>query len=378
MKRFFKFIGPIIILIMIAGIVLGYRISVDLRNVQNLLFSSSIQEKILDIKLGFTRKEYIYFMILSLTLGILLIIAIFYIKGLSQDLAEINNLYESLDLKYSKELQRIINYSNEIENRVKELEKSLQEWGKMFSFLCIEKRPKKIGIEDVLNAKAFKEFFKKLEEFIEQLRSSSKEVIELFNGLESIIRESSANSNFIQEKVQDIEKVAQMIRKIINQTRLIAFNAAIESSKSAREGKGFNVIVSQIRNLVDEIEETTGEIQETAKELAGSSSKIVLLSEIATKRQHDGKILSEEIFKTLDSFSVLSLSSKKLIEEIETYNTKFKNLVKEFSKESDFIKTERKKIKELEETQRRLLEDILILTNNLKKGSYIYEKHGDR
>lgn len=80
-------------------------------------------------------------------------------------------------------------------------------------------------------------------------------------------------------KSKEISKVMEIINTIADQTKLIAFNAALEASSAGEAGKRFSVVASEIRRLADSVTDSTGEIATKIQEIQDSISRLVITSE---------------------------------------------------------------------------------------------------
>ena len=80
-------------------------------------------------------------------------------------------------------------------------------------------------------------------------------------------------------KSKEISKVMEIINTIADQTKLIAFNAALEASSAGEAGKRFSVVASEIRRLADSVTDSTGEIETKIQEIQDSISRLVITSE---------------------------------------------------------------------------------------------------
>lgn len=96
------------------------------------------------------------------------------------------------------------------------------------------------------------------------------------------------NQNSLKEivelgaKSKEISKVMEIINAIADQTKLIAFNAALEASSAGEAGKRFSVVASEIRRLADSVTESTNEIEDKVQEIQDSISRLVITSEKGT------------------------------------------------------------------------------------------------
>ncbi|MBF0626777.1 MAG: methyl-accepting chemotaxis protein [Magnetococcales bacterium] len=80
-------------------------------------------------------------------------------------------------------------------------------------------------------------------------------------------------------KSKQISKVMEIINTLADQTRLIAFNAALEASSAGEAGKRFSVVASEIRRLADSVTDSTKEIEVKISEIQDSISRLVVTSE---------------------------------------------------------------------------------------------------
>ena len=102
------------------------------------------------------------------------------------------------------------------------------------------------------------------------------------------------NQNSINEivdlgkKSKEISKVMEIINTIADQTKLIAFNAALEASSAGEAGKRFGVVAVEIRRLADSVMESTGEIETKVNEIQQAINRLVISSEKGSKGIQEG------------------------------------------------------------------------------------------
>ncbi|HEX5394617.1 MAG TPA: methyl-accepting chemotaxis protein [Rhodocyclaceae bacterium] len=80
-------------------------------------------------------------------------------------------------------------------------------------------------------------------------------------------------------KSKQISKVMEIINSVADQTKLIAFNAALEASSAGEAGKRFSVVAGEIRRLADSVTDSTGEIETKINEIQDSINRLVITSE---------------------------------------------------------------------------------------------------
>jgi len=80
-------------------------------------------------------------------------------------------------------------------------------------------------------------------------------------------------------KSKEISKVMTLITSLADQTKLIAFNAALEASSAGEAGKRFSVVASEIRRLADSVTESTDDIEAKITEIQDAIGRLVVTSE---------------------------------------------------------------------------------------------------
>ncbi len=135
------------------------------------------------------------------------------------------------------------------------------------------------------------------------------------------------SENSLQEIVQlgskskEISKVMDLINNLAAQTKLIAFNAALEASSAGESGKRFSVVASEIRRLADSVTDSTHEIEERIQEIQDSINRLVITSEkgassiqlgmqVSLETADDLNALVQAASKTSSAAQQISLSTR--------------------------------------------------------------------
>lgn len=123
-------------------------------------------------------------------------------------------------------------------------------------------------------------------------------------GVESVLMKMNEihvdNQNSIREivelgkKSKEISKVMEIINTIADQTKLIAFNAALEASSAGEAGKRFGVVAVEIRRLADSVMESTEEIESKINEILEAINRLVIASEKGSKGIREGMEYSNQ------------------------------------------------------------------------------------
>ncbi|MEI6206681.1 MAG: methyl-accepting chemotaxis protein [Desulfuromonadales bacterium] len=127
---------------------------------------------------------------------------------------------------------------------------------------------------------------------LEDSKTGAAEVENLTFKVNDISQNIQANLDEIVElgkKSKEINKVMAIINNIANQTKLIAFNAALEAASAGEAGKRFGVVAVEIRRLADSVVESTSEIEGKISEILDSVNRLVMSSEKSFQLTREGR-----------------------------------------------------------------------------------------
>ena len=164
------------------------------------------------------------------------------------------------------------------------------------------------------------------------------------------VNQSSNRIEVINNRVQNfkgkigkIEEIVDLVKKVANQSNLLALNASIEAARAGEAGKGFAVVADQVRLLssntaesaedivkyVTELKENIDELalamDETTVSLAEGNSKVEKSS--VSMQQMNNQMISiregvDSVFNDIDTQTKVTRSFSKQIENIsQSYNT---------------------------------------------------------
>jgi len=113
------------------------------------------------------------------------------------------------------------------------------------------------------------------------------------------------NQNSLREilelgnRSKEISKVMDIINQVADQTKLIAFNAALEAASAGDAGRRFSVVAAEIRRLADSVTESTGEIETKIGQIQDSINRLVITSEKGANGISAGLNAATETFSNL-------------------------------------------------------------------------------
>ena len=164
------------------------------------------------------------------------------------------------------------------------------------------------------------------------------------------VNQSSKRIEVINNRVQNfkgkigkIEEIVDLVKKVANQSNLLALNASIEAARAGEAGKGFAVVADQVRLLSSNTAESAEDIVKYVTELKENIDKLALAMDettvslaegnskveksIVSMQQMNNQMISiregvDSVFNDIDTQTKVTRSFSKQIENIsQSYNT---------------------------------------------------------
>lgn len=139
---------------------------------------------------------------------------------------------------------------------------------------------------------------------LDNARTGAEEVSKISVRINEINEQNTENLKEIMElgkKSKEITRIMDLIKKIADQTKLIAFNAALEASSAGEYGKRFAVVSAEIRRLADSVTESTDEISGKVKDILDGVNRLVISSETNSRLIREGVDQSNGTVEILNS-----------------------------------------------------------------------------
>lgn len=158
----------------------------------------------------------------------------------------------------------------------------------------------------------------------------------------------------LSERLLEIGTISQLISEIATRTTILAMNASIEASRAGEQGRGFLVISDEIKRLADKSAEATKQINGVIKSIQTEAGEVTASLEEETKTVESQTRLAQD---TGDAF----VSIKEAID-------KSRNVVTEIS---DLSAAQLEMTKNVDEAMNRVVEISQIAQRHVKESSKI-------
>lgn len=135
-------------------------------------------------------------------------------------------------------------------------------------------------------------------------------VVQIFTSEMDRIDEESQKAISAMQRLSrqtvEVTKIIEVIKDLVSDTELLAFNAAIIAAKAGAEGRGFSVVAEEIRDLADRTTTSAGEIESIIKSIRKDTEQVNTSVESTGHFIGRGKELSHS---TEDALSKIVVSS---------------------------------------------------------------------
>ncbi|MGK2945658.1 MAG: methyl-accepting chemotaxis protein [Desulfuromonadales bacterium] len=119
-------------------------------------------------------------------------------------------------------------------------------------------------------------------------------------------RKAIAAMQRLSRQTAEVTKIIEVIKDLVSDTELLAFNAAIIAAKAGAEGRGFSVVAEEIRDLADRTTTSADEIETIIKSIRKDTEQVNTSVESTGHFIGRGKELS---FSTAQALSKIVNSS---------------------------------------------------------------------
>lgn len=156
----------------------------------------------------------------------------------------------------------------------------------------------------------------------QNMQGSTRAALEVEVLLEKMNAIASDNETSLQEivalgrKSKDITRIMEIIGNIANQTKLIAFNAALEAASAGEAGKRFGVVAVEIRRLADSVVESAANTESKITEIIEAVNRLVITSEKGANIIREGVEYSGRIMQMFNDVVEGSVATSEAAKQI--------------------------------------------------------------
>lgn len=130
----------------------------------------------------------------------------------------------------------------------------------------------------------------------------SDTIVAVTNSVEEIRSINSKVQDF-HEKIEQITNIIDMVKKVANQSGLLALNASIEAARAGEAGKGFAVVANQVKELSSNTTQSADTIVQYVTELQASIEELISLVNNTTNHLEEGNAKVQQSVQDINNMS---------------------------------------------------------------------------
>ncbi|MBI3581302.1 MAG: MCP four helix bundle domain-containing protein [Nitrospinae bacterium] len=130
----------------------------------------------------------------------------------------------------------------------------------------------------------------KATEFTKDGRQRVKEAVDGMGRLKERVGAVAAYTLKLGEQMEQVNKIANIVRDLSGQINMLALNAAVEAARAGEQGKGFSVVAGEVRKLADQSKKSAEQANTIIGEIQRSTNATIMATE-------EGGKSAEEVIK---------------------------------------------------------------------------------
>jgi methyl-accepting chemotaxis protein len=144
-------------------------------------------------------------------------------------------------------------------------------------------------------------------------------VSQMVGGISDIRRESKEVAESISKlnlDLQQVSRIAHVIKQVADRSDLLALNAALEGTKAGEVGRGFSLVAAEMRKLAESVAQSARDIGRLVENVQTSGESAVRKANEGVTASDRGVTVAERASAVFEQIVELSRATKEAAEQI--------------------------------------------------------------
>jgi methyl-accepting chemotaxis protein len=120
----------------------------------------------------------------------------------------------------------------------------------------------------------------------------------------------------LNQDVQQVSRIAQVIKQVADRSDLLALNAALEGTKAGEVGRGFSVVAAEMRKLAENVAQSARDIGRIVESVQSSGEIAVVRAREGVESSDRGMAVAERAQSAFTQIVSLSRGTKEAAQQI--------------------------------------------------------------
>lgn len=151
---------------------------------------------------------------------------------------------------------------------------------------------------------------------VDEARAVVTSIVQGMTDIRHKAKEVAESITRLNADLQQVSRIAQLIKQVADRSDLLALNAALEGTKAGEVGRGFSVVAAEMRKLAENVAQSARDIGRIVEAVQASSDQAVSRARQGVESSDRGVAIAERASTAFEQIVELSRGTKEAAQQI--------------------------------------------------------------
>lgn len=151
---------------------------------------------------------------------------------------------------------------------------------------------------------------------VDEARQVVSEMVGRIGDIRRESKEVSESMARLNTELQQVSRIAQVIKQVADRSDLLALNAALEGTKAGEVGRGFSLVAAEMRKLAESVAGSARDIGRIVESVQASSDEAVTKARQGAQASDAGVAVAEKASEVFGQIAELARGTKDAAQQI--------------------------------------------------------------